>query len=252
MKILIVFPSFSLRTKSSGTDKACEREKCLPMEGTLIIILCAIGLVMVLAYMIYRISSHRMRLKRLYDMSREIGSSVPRKGRGSIDTRVPVSEPVVPDNDLVILFHRNGNKVWLDAFRRRVENGSPGLLATPLPPGPRRKEYPAGARTIWLDRSIAHPVESGRTVINPTNLSALFREIEDNFQKGEGKGNLLLDDFESVLTTNDPQRVIRFLTMLRGSCTRYGYSALVPIAYRAVPQRVRNQLSEAMESVVMD
>ncbi|MCU0799299.1 MAG: DUF835 domain-containing protein [Candidatus Thermoplasmatota archaeon] len=222
------------------------------MEGTLIIILCAIGLVMVLAYMIYRITSHRKKVNRLYDLSREIGSTIPRTGRSRIDIGAPVMEPVVPDNDLIILFHRNGNKVWLSAFRSRLESGSPGLLVTPQPPGPKRREYPAGARTIWLDRSIAHPEESGSTVINPTNLSALFREIEDHFQKGGGKGVLLMDDFESVLTANDPQRVIRFLTMLRGSCARTGYSALVPIAYRAVPQRVRNQLSEAMDAVVMD
>lgn len=252
MKILIVFASFSLRTDTSGPQGAHGQELCPSMEGTPIIVLCAIGLVLVLAYMIFRISSHRRKVKRLYDMSREIGSSVPRKGRGSIDATAPASEPVVPDDDLVILFHRNGNKVWLNAFKSRMEKGASGLLVTPQPPGPKRREYPTEATTIWLDRSIAHPGEKGSTVINPTNLSALFREIEDHFQKGDRGGIILLDDFESVLTTNDPQRVIRFLTMLRGSCARFGYSALVPIAYRAVPQRVRNQLSEAMDTVVMD
>jgi hypothetical protein len=222
------------------------------MEGTIIMVLCAVGLVLVLAYMIYRISSHRKKMNRLYDLSREIGSSVPMKGSGRIDRGAKVTDPVIPEKDLIVLFHRNGNRAWADVFRRRTRGGGPGLLVTSDPPKKGDVGGPDGTRTIWLDRSMAHPEARNMTVINPTDLSALYREIEDHFQGKPSGGILLLDGFESVLGANEAQRVIRFLTMLRGSCARHGYSTMVPIAYRAVPQRVRNQLSEAMDTVVMD
>ena len=104
---------------------------------------------------------------------------------------------------------------------------------------------------IWLDRSRAHKTDEDTIVVNPTNLSGVLHEL-DSYFKGRNKGGVVVfEGFEGVVSANEISRVVRFLTMIHQSCRDKALSVVVPLSYRSVPQRSRNRLMEAFESVVI-
>ena len=130
----------------------------------------------------------------------------------------------------------------------RAENDDPALIITSRPPREIRKLYPSVKKLIWLDRSTAHELDEDTMVVNPTNLSSLLEEIKTNLGR---RGVVVFEGFEEVMSSNETERVIRFLNMLKQTCSDRSISAVVPLPYRAVPQRVRSKLTEGFESVVI-
>ena len=112
--------------------------------------------------------------------------------------------------------------------------------------------YPGGPLHIWLDRSTAHEIDDRTVLVNPTNLSSILEEIRSHLPRRKGGGVVVFEGFEEVLSGNEIERVVRFLKMLRQSSDDNDISTIVPLPYRAVPQRARNRLMEGFESVVID
>jgi len=89
-------------------------------------------------------------------------------------------------------------------------------------------------------------------VVNPTNLSVILDEVRTYMKSGPAGGVVFFEGFDEIISGNEMNRVIRFLRMLRSACREDHFSSVVPLAYRAVTQRVRNQLKDGFETVVVE
>ena len=224
------------------------------ISATTILIICAFGLALLMVWFIYRISVYRKKVStKVESLAREIADlekgSVPVKAAKKVPSASET--PGIPGSEMLLIFHKDGKKPWRKALDLKLSEGGRMLIVTSRSPDSIRKEFDGRARIIWLNRSTAHAEMEDMLVINPTNLSRVLDEVQTFFSTGGGDGVVLLDRFEDLLDANDPSRTIRFLSMLKDSCRKQSFSALVPLSYRAVPQRTRNQLQEAFESVVI-
>jgi hypothetical protein len=102
-----------------------------------------------------------------------------------------------------------------------------------------------------LNRSRAVKTGDDVAVVNPTNLSGVIDEIDEYFRENHRKGAILMDRFEDVIEANDINRVMRFLKTMKDKASREKLAVIVPLSYKAVPQRVRNQLQESFEAVIL-
>jgi uncharacterized protein DUF835 len=217
--------------------------------AVLLLLLSGIGLVLILAWTMYRIQHHRMKMQALDDKSTEIGrmdNDKVKKTRSPDDTA-----PTLPENELLVVLFRNKKRPWRGVINSRSQSGDRVLVITSRPPREIRRLYPNVKQMIWLNRSTAHELENDTLVVNPTNLSSLLEEIRSYMGKSRKGGSLVFEGFEEVISTNEIDRVIRFMNMLKQYCNEGSISAVVPLPYRAVPQRVRNQMTENFESVVI-
>ena len=221
----------------------------MDMEATTILLICALGLTLLVAYLIYRINTYKKRIAPIRHISTEI-STMDREDRRSPKKKTgpSIDTPVIPESELLVILHKENRKPWLKAVSSKLSEGRRGVIVTVKDPDTIRSRYRGDVRFIWLDRSTAHDLKEDMTVVNPTNLSKLLQEIEDTI---EAEGIVLFNGFEEVLGANETSRVIRFLRMLNDSCSKKRYSSIIPANYRAVPQRVRVQLTESFESVVI-
>ena len=174
-------------------------------------------------------------------------SSSARDGSTDADAEVR-GDPIIPERELLIILFRNKQRPWRGAVNVRTETGAHLVIVSARRPGEILKLYRGVPSYIWLDRSTAHEARDGIVVVNPTNLSSVLDEIRTLGRKG---GIVVFEGFEDILAANELDRVIRFLNMLGQTCRSHSLSAIVPVPYRAVPQRSRNQLTEAFESMVV-
>jgi hypothetical protein len=202
-----------------------------------------------MAWTLYRVQQHRKKMQVLDERAVEIGSMAREDKR----TSLPGGEdaPTLPDDQLLVVLYRNKKRPWRAALKERIERGEKVLVISTRPPREMRKLYPGIKRIIWLNRSTAHELEDDIVLVNPTNLSSLLEEIRSYMGRSRKKGAIAFEGFEDIISSNETARVIRFLNMLKQSCGENSISAIVPLAYRAVPQRTRNQLMEGFESVVI-
>jgi len=217
--------------------------------ATLVMLMAGIGLIAVMAWTLYRIGQHRKKMRELDKTSIEIGRMAGTERQPKV---AEPSAPTLPASDLLVVFFRNKKRPWRRPVADRIGKGDRVLIITSRPPSEVSKMYPGGPIHIWLDRSTAHEVDDRTIVVNPTNLSSVLEEVRSHISKRKGGGVVVFEAFEEVLTANEVDRVIRFLKMLKQSARDNMISVIVPLPYRAVPQRVRNQLTEGFESVVMD
>jgi hypothetical protein len=216
------------------------------MEALTILILCGAGLILLVAYMMYRIGAYRRKMS-VVNSARTIstaGRDSPRaeKGSGIIDS------PTIPEKEILVILHKGNTKPWLKPVNEKLSKGLRVVVVTLREPSRIRSRFRGDSYFIWLDRSTAHGRSGDLSIVNPTNLSKLLSEIEDNITKD---GVVLFHGFEDLLSTNDASRVLRFLGMLEELCRKKDFSTVVPAPYKAVPQRIRVQLTEGFETVVI-
>jgi hypothetical protein len=217
--------------------------------STLLLLACGIGLLLLMIWTMYRIRLHRKKMRDMDLTAREIGElsreDIP---KSTVKDEEP---PTLPEKELLIVMYRNRKRPWRRVVNSRSDEGSRVMVISPRPPREMRKLYPSVQRFIWLDRSTAHELEEDTVVVNPTNLSSLLEEITEYVGKRGKPGIAVFEGFEEIISGNDLDRVLRFLNMVKQSCRDRSISVVVPLPYRAVPQRVRNRLTEGFESVVI-
>ncbi|OYT46055.1 hypothetical protein B6U90_02000 [Thermoplasmatales archaeon ex4484_6] len=219
------------------------------MDAFTIIIICAFGLVLLAAYLIFRIGALKRKMRRLDAISRDIGDMERTSAGGSPRIKKAVIEtPMVPEGELLIILNRGNRKPWMDVVSGRLRAGNRGVVVTVKVPSSVRSRFRGDVKFIWLDRSTAHDVDDDTVIVNPTNLSGVLQDIESFV--GEG-GIVLVDGFAEILASNEDRRVIRFLRMLESSCAARRFSAVVPAPYRSVSQRTRVLLTESFQTVVI-
>lgn len=217
------------------------------MSGNLIIYATAAGLMVLLVYVLFRIGQYRKRAHEIDGRAKEISNMAPHPVKKARPSDRSVLE--APSVGLMVIMHRDGTSPARGMFASAVEKGRPGLIVTTE--DPREIPLPSTVRRVWMNRSSVASDLENTSVVNPTNLSGTLDEIATFASSNDGSKIVLLDRFDDVLTTNDMGRVMKFLNMLRERSARDRTSILVPIGYRATPQRVRNQLMEAFETVVV-
>jgi hypothetical protein len=210
---------------------------------------CGIGLLLLMVWTMYRIHLHRRKIQEMERTARDIGEM--NRERSSKDTSKEDGPPTLPEGELFIVMYRNKKRSWRRVVNSRSKNNAKVMVISPRSPKEMRRLYPDVTKFVWLDRSTAHDLDSDTVVVNPTNLSSLLEEIRSHIGKGGRESTVVFEGFEEVISGNDVSRVIRFLKMLKQTCREDAISAVVPLPYRAVPQRVRNQLTEGFESVVV-
>ncbi|MFW3146877.1 MAG: hypothetical protein ACMUIE_08720 [Thermoplasmatota archaeon] len=220
--------------------------------ANLILLLSGLGLVLVLAWTMYRIDQHRKKTRKLDEMAIGIGkmSSVRTDPEGTAEAGSSIS-PMLPTRDILVVMYKDKNKPWRSAVRQELRKDSRVMVVSTRSPTEIREIYPGIERMIWLDRSRAHKTQRGVIVVNPTNLSGLLEDIRSSLGGTDGRSFAVFEGFEEVINANDPARVMRFLTMLKQTCGKDGISAVVTLPYRAVAQRTKNQLLETFETVVV-
>ncbi|MBN1538725.1 MAG: hypothetical protein JW939_01165 [Candidatus Thermoplasmatota archaeon] len=219
-------------------------------NATLIMLMAISGIVLLVVWTIYRIQGHKKKMREFDESAMEIGrmsKKYPQSGR-----EPEPSAPSLPQNDLLIVMFRSRSRPWRGVVSHKIKEGGRVVVVSSRPPEEVRRMYPKGFMHLWLDRSTAHDVGKGTTVINPTNLSSILEEIRSRFSGGNMGGTVVFEGFEDVLSNNATDRVIRFLKMLEQISKDRGLSSVVPLPYKAVPQRVRNQLVDGFDSVVID
>ncbi|MGA1793434.1 MAG: DUF835 domain-containing protein [Thermoplasmatota archaeon] len=217
--------------------------------ATLVMLMAGIGLIAVMAWTLYRVQQHRSKMRKLDEAAVDIGRMA---GMEKNERTSEPSAPTLPAKDLLVVLFRNKKRPWRGPVADRIKNGDRVLIITTRPPSEIGRMYPKGPVHVWLDRSTAHEVDDNTIVVNPTNLSSVLEEVRSHLSKRKGGGVAVFEAFEEVIAANEVDRVVRFLKMLRQSARENGISAVVPLPYKAVPQRVRNQLTEGFESVVID
>lgn len=218
------------------------------MDGPMIILICALGLIGLLAYFIFRFGSYKRKVRPVEETSLDIGRTdrMMRKDPSVMGHSVDI--PTIPDGQVLIVLHRKTGQNWKRAVTTSLKNGRKGVIISVTDPEKLRSRYRGDVRFIWLERSNAHTVRKDSVVVNPTNLSMILQEIESMISS---EGIVVITDLEDILGSNETSRIVRFLRMLDDSCSKKGYSALVPASYRAIPQRVRVQLTESFDTVVI-
>ncbi|MBN1389944.1 MAG: hypothetical protein JXA22_04810 [Candidatus Thermoplasmatota archaeon] len=209
-------------------------------------LLAGTGLIVLMTWTLYRIRAHRNKMRNFDETAMEIGRM------HHEEKETARSAPTLPESDLLIVMFRSRGRPWRGAVTSKMERGAKVLVVSPRPPAEVRTMYPKRPVHIWLDRSTAHDVPEGTFVINPTNLSSILEEIRSAFPIGGRGGIVVFEGFEDVLSNNAIDRMIRFLKMLQNISRERGISSVVPLPYKAVPQRVRNQLVDGFQSVVID
>ncbi len=217
--------------------------------ATLLLLFCGIGLILALAWTLYRVNAHKKRLKDLESDAIGIGRmNEAMSGEGS---PASIGAPSLPDSELLLVMYRNKDRPWRSAVGQRLKEGGKAVVISTVPPSEVRDLYSGKTRFVWLDRSTAHDLKKDEAVINPTNLSGILDEISGFLKLGTAGGVIVFEGFEDVVRQNEVERVLKFLNMLRQLCRDRSFSAVVPFPYKAVTQRVRNQLTEGFESVVV-
>jgi len=215
--------------------------------GTLIIYGTASCLVLLLAWLVFRLARYRSRRIDIEQRAKEISrmSAPPdvKRARAASDR----SNLQAPAAGILLVMHRAGESPARGMFVRAVEGGRRGIVVTSE--DPRNVPLEGDVHRIWLNRSTVRSLPEGTAAVNPTNLSGLLEDIA-SAQAGR-RAIVLLDRFEELMAQNDIDRVMRFLNMLRDRSARDRLTVLVPLAYKAVPQRVRSRLMEAFETVVV-
>ncbi|MEA3558218.1 MAG: DUF835 domain-containing protein [Candidatus Thermoplasmatota archaeon] len=217
--------------------------------ATTILLLSAFGLVLILAWTVYRVGSHRRKAMEMDHLSYSIGER--EAGTKKVNGGQKVSRPMLPKDDILVVMHTSKERPWRTLSKNEMRKGRNVMVISTRSPASARKIYPGINRIIWLDRSTAHKPQQGVSIINPTNLSGVLDEIRTSGSMKEGSDLIIFEGFEDILTANDPERTIRFLRMVKEICHRSSLSVVVPLAYKAVKQRTRNQLQEAFETVVV-
>ena len=216
------------------------------IDGSVIILLSLAALFAFVIWLLFRIRSYRRRIREIENLAGEISTMGPSSG-----ARVGDTSPILPESDILIIFNRGTREPWKRRFNTSVSKGLKGMVISTHEPRKVRSQYPGDIMIVWLNRSTAVGREKDVALVNPTNLPGLIDEVESHLIDNGIGGIVLLDGFEDILRYNDPDRVIRFLQSLRDRCSRGKISVVAPMNYRAVPQRVRNQLSESFETVVI-
>lgn len=217
--------------------------------ATLVLLVCGIGLLLLMVWTMYRIQIHRKKIQAMEKNAREIGEMAREEDPiGPIPDEAP---PTLPDKELLIVMYRNKRRPWRSVVNSRSEDGRKVMVISPRPPKEMKRLYLNVPKIVWLDRSTAHELDDGTVVVNPTNLSSLLEEIRSYVGRNSKGSTIVFEGFEEVITGNEVTRVIRFLNMLKQTCRDDSISVVVPLPYRAVPQRIRNQLTEGFESVVI-
>lgn len=215
------------------------------MEPGTIIILFTLGLFLAtIVWWIFRIARFKKRRDEIDRLSMEIADL---EGKKAPASKGPHS-PKLPEEDLLLILHRNGNRPWKGAFRDAVESGKRAMIVTARNPREVRSQYRGDYGLVWLNRSVAHKPQNGVRVVNPTNLSGIVDEADQYFKNG---GVLLLDGFDEMMHANEIGRIMRFLRTMQGRAGDMNVSVIAPLNYRATPQRIRNQLTESFEVVVI-
>jgi hypothetical protein len=206
-----------------------------------------LGILVLSLYLAYRLSRYRSRSREIDERAKEINrlSAPPKskKARHAPDRKVLEA----PTQGVMVVMHREGESPAREMFVNALGKGRKGMVVSTQDP----KEIPLDTEVprIWLNRSKVK-AKTGATVVNPTNLSGVLDEIT-SFVETNTPCVVILDRFEDVVGANDIQRVLRFLGMLRELSAKHKASFLVPIGYRALPQRPRNQIMESFETVVV-
>ena len=219
----------------------------------IIILISLAGLVLILVWFFYRLRFHRRKRRRIEELSCEIREMEDPVVTATRARRKPGEEvPDLPEDELLVIFHRGKKRKWKSAFRKALREGGPGMIITTTDPKDLIRGYKGDLDVIWLNRSTAAETEKRVVIVNPTNLSGILDEVETSLCERRRRGIIMLDRFEEVIQNNDPKRVVRFLNALRNKCRKNHLSAIAPLNYKAVPQRVRSQLSESFDTVVVD
>lgn len=206
-------------------------------------------LVLLFIWLMFRIVQYRKRTAEIDERARKISTmNAPtkvKKGRPSLDRKVMEA----PSVGLLVIMHKNGQTPAREMFVNALSKGRKGILVTPE--DPREVPIDSDIKRIWLNRSIVKRKGEDVTIVNPTNLSGLLEEVNSFITAGDGSTVVLLDQFQDLMNANDLPRVIKFLSMLRERSAKDRVSILVPLPYKTIPQRIRNQIMESFETVVV-
>ena len=219
------------------------------IEGRLIIMMSIIGILIVLIWWAYRLSTFRRKRRKIELLSQDIGEMY-----ADGVTRAHAQSgpgPEIPDGNLLVLFHHGNRSPWKRTFNRALKEKGHGMVVSTSNPEEVRSQYKGDIRIVWLNRSTAARARRSVVVVNPTNLSGVINEVDTFFVEGERKGVILLDGFEDILQFNDVSRVIRFLNAMKDRCAGNDLSLIAPLSDKAVPQRVRSQIEESFDTVVI-
>jgi hypothetical protein len=217
------------------------------MEALTILILSGAGLILLVAYLIFRIGTYRKRSS-IEDSAREISDlkSEKKVSERRVDPHIEI--PVIPEAELLIILYKGNRKPWMNVMKEKLSEGRRVVVVSSKDPSSQRSSFRGDSHFIWLNRSTAHEEADDLTVVNPTNLSSLLREITASIERD---GIILFKGFEDLLQANESSRILRFLQMLDDECGSGGFSSIIPAPYKALPQRTRVQLTENFETVVI-
>jgi hypothetical protein len=219
------------------------------IDGNIIIYATAAGLVLLFVWLMFRIAQFRKRRNEIDEKAKEISGLESRKAEGRSKPSADRSVMEPPTVGLLLIMHKAGTSPARGMFLSAVEKGRAGLIMTPEDPSD--MPIPPSVKRIWLSRSSTKNGMDNTVIVNPTNLSGALDEIATFASDAGGHNVVLLDRFEEVITGNELPRVMKFLSMLRERTARDRMAVLVPVGYKATPQRTRNQMMEAFQTVVV-
>ncbi len=219
------------------------------IDARLIILMSVLGILIVLIWWAYRLSTFRRKRRKIELLSQDIGKMYADGVKNAhAQSR---TGPEIPEGNLLVLFHHGNRSPWKRTFNRALKHQGHGMVVSTSNPEEVKSQYKGDIRIVWLNRSTAAKTRRSVVVVNPTNLSGVINEVDTFFVEGERKGVILLDGFEDILRSNDASRVIRFLNAMRDRCAGNDLSLIAPLSYKAVPQRVRSQIEESFDTVVI-
>lgn len=150
--------------------------------------------------------------------------AVPAKGSGirlRPPSAVPAAEAGIPDARVVLVEGKFARPAY-EMMAAEVAAGSPALFVTCTHPDILREQADVGdASVIWLAS------QPGPDRIDPSNLSILEHFISE-FMRDHRRPAVLIDGLEYLITSNDFERVLRFLFSIKDE-------AIMANAFLALP-----------------
>ncbi len=158
-----------------------------------------------------------------------------------------VSEPFEfkPEEGKGYILAEDGRKRSFETLISEMEEGSNGLCFTRTYPPNLKKQYDlSGAKVHWLSRDF----DKGGMV--PTNLGAIFSQVEKFLSENKGGRNfILIDGLEYLIAQNDFRKVLKLIHSLTDSVGVGRTTLLIPFNLQSLDERQAALISGDLEVV---
>lgn len=158
-----------------------------------------------------------------------------------------VSEPFEfkPEEGKGYILAEDGRKRSFETLISEMEEGSNGLCFTRTYPPNLKKQYDlSGAKVHWLSRDF----DKGGMV--PTNLGAIFSQVEKFLSENKGGRNfILIDGLEYLIAQNDFKKVLKLIHSLTDSVGVGRTTLLIPFNLQSLDERQAALISGDLEVV---